>query len=63
VRFLIVLVLLCNDPRPAGIVVFAKPDSVDTVLNEWAANVPKLLEIVERTCHLVHKQNMMSKMN
>ncbi|KAJ8908385.1 hypothetical protein NDN08_005094 [Rhodosorus marinus] len=49
--------------RPAGIVVFSKPDSVDTVLNDWAANVPKLLEIVERTCHLVHKQNMMNKMN
>eukprot|EP00188_Purpureofilum_apyrenoidigerum_P002040 Plantae.Rhodophyta-Purpureofilum_apyrenoidigerum.ctg22121.p1 GENE.Plantae.Rhodophyta-Purpureofilum_apyrenoidigerum.ctg22121~~Plantae.Rhodophyta-Purpureofilum_apyrenoidigerum.ctg22121.p1 ORF type:complete len:454 (+),score=124.89 Plantae.Rhodophyta-Purpureofilum_apyrenoidigerum.ctg22121:110-1471(+) len=44
--------------RPAGIVVFAKPSSVDTVLNDWAGNVANLLEIVEKTCHLVHKENM-----
>lgn len=39
--------------RPAKIVSFAKPKDADCTLNGWAKNVGNLLDIVERTCHLV----------
>lgn len=39
--------------RPAKIVSFAKPKDADATLNGWAKNVSNLLDIVERTCHLV----------
>jgi 26S proteasome regulatory subunit N5 len=44
--------------RPAKIVSFAKPKDADATLNEWASNVTSLLDIVERTCHLVHRETM-----
>lgn len=48
--------------RPAKIVSFAKPKDADAVLNGWATNVSSLLEIVEKTCHLVHRETMVHKM-
>jgi 26S proteasome regulatory subunit N5 len=44
--------------RPAKIVSFAKPKNADTTLNAWATNVTSLLDIVERTCHLVGREMM-----
>jgi 26S proteasome regulatory subunit N5 len=44
--------------RPAKVVSFAKPKDADTTLNGWASNVASLLDIVERTCHLVHREKM-----
>lgn len=44
--------------RPARIVSFAKPKDADAVLNGWADKVSSLLEIVEKTCHLVHRETM-----
>jgi 26S proteasome regulatory subunit N5 len=46
--------------RPAKIVCFAKPKDADAVLNEWASSVTSLLDIVERTCHLVHRETMVN---
>lgn len=44
--------------RPNRIVSFAKPQDADSVLNDWADNVASLLDIVEKTCHLVHRETM-----
>jgi 26S proteasome regulatory subunit N5 len=44
--------------RPAKIVMFAKPKDADATLNTWATNVTSLLDIVERTCHLVGRETM-----
>lgn len=44
--------------RPAKIVSFSKPQDADATLNGWASNVTQLLDIVERTCHLVHRETM-----
>lgn len=44
--------------RPARIVSFAKPKDANTSLNGWATNVTSLLDIVEKTCHLVHRETM-----
>lgn len=48
--------------RPAQVVSFAKPKDADAVLNGWASNVTSLLGIVERTCHLVHRETMVHGM-
>ena len=48
--------------RPSQIVSFAKPKDADAILNGWASNVSNLLEIVEKTCHLVHRETMVHKM-
>ncbi|KAI0562978.1 Proteasome component [Gracilaria domingensis] len=44
--------------RPAKIVSFARPKDADALLNSWATNVSSLLDIVEKTCHLVHRETM-----
>lgn len=44
--------------RPARIVSFAKPKDADAILNGWASKVSSLLDIVEKTCHLVHRETM-----
>lgn len=44
--------------RPSKIVSFSKPKNADAILNGWAGNVTSLLDIVEKTCHLVHRERM-----
>lgn len=48
--------------RPAKIVSFAKPKDADAVLNTWFSDVTDLLQIVEKTCHLVHRETMVHSM-
>jgi 26S proteasome regulatory subunit N5 len=50
--------------RPAGIVVFQKEVSknADNLLNDWASSISSLLNLVETTCHLINKENMMHEM-
>eukprot|EP00180_Rhodochaete_pulchella_P000081 Plantae.Rhodophyta-Rhodochaete_pulchella.ctg10516.p1 GENE.Plantae.Rhodophyta-Rhodochaete_pulchella.ctg10516~~Plantae.Rhodophyta-Rhodochaete_pulchella.ctg10516.p1 ORF type:complete len:465 (+),score=98.69 Plantae.Rhodophyta-Rhodochaete_pulchella.ctg10516:101-1495(+) len=47
--------------RIGGIVSFAKPKDPNEVLNSWADSVSALLDTVEKTCHLVHKELMVHK--
>jgi 26S proteasome regulatory subunit N5 len=44
--------------RPAGVIVFQKPSSVDDVLNHWSGNIDSLLDKVEKCCHLIYKENI-----
>jgi 26S proteasome regulatory subunit N5 len=47
--------------RPAAVVSFqSKQDSHD-VLNSWAVSIEKLLELVEKSCHQIHKETMVHK--
>jgi len=45
--------------RPNDIVRFAQTKSPEAVLSDWAADVTKLLDLVETTTHLIHKEQMM----
>ena len=47
--------------RPAGIVSFLQPRSPDTVLGDWAADISSLLGLMEATCHLINRENMVHK--
>ena len=43
--------------RPKDIVRFSRPQSAEAVLTDWAADIDKLLHLVETTTHLIHKEN------
>jgi len=47
--------------RPMGIVNFRKRKDANEFLNEWSVNVNNLLDLLEKTCHLVHRENMVHK--
>jgi 26S proteasome regulatory subunit N5 len=44
--------------RPKDIVRFSEPKSPESVLSEWAADIDKLLHMVETTTHLINKEKM-----
>lgn len=44
--------------RPKDIVRFAAPKNAESVLTEWASDIDKLLHLVEKTTHLINKENM-----
>mmetsp|Transcript_4642 Transcript_4642/g.7740 ORF Transcript_4642/g.7740 Transcript_4642/m.7740 type:complete len:443 (+) Transcript_4642:44-1372(+) len=47
--------------RPAGIITFAPPKSPNELLNDWASDISTMLNLLEGTCHLIHKENMVHK--
>mmetsp|Transcript_6489 Transcript_6489/g.8394 ORF Transcript_6489/g.8394 Transcript_6489/m.8394 type:complete len:459 (+) Transcript_6489:31-1407(+) len=53
--------ILAKMDRPAGIVRFAPKVSAEETLTEWASDIGELLSLVERTCHLINKENMIHK--
>lgn len=46
--------------RPAGIINFARPLAADAQLSNWAVNISKVLDLVEKTKHLIDRENMVS---
>jgi len=42
--------------RPAGVVNFVAAKSTDKVLNEWSSDVSKLMGLIEKTSHLIAKE-------
>jgi len=44
--------------RPKGIINFRKRKDPSDVLNTWSHDVGELLELLEKTCHLIHRENM-----
>jgi len=47
--------------RPSGVVTFQAPKSPNELLNDWAGDIGSLLNMLEGTCHLIHKENMVHK--
>lgn len=46
--------------RPLDVIRFAQAKSPESVLTSWAADIDKLLGLVEKTTHLIQKENMMT---
>lgn len=44
--------------RPKDIVRFSASKTPEAILSDWAADIDKLLHLVETTTHLIHKENM-----
>ena len=47
--------------RPAGIVSFQEKQHPEEVLTEWSNDITKMLQLMESTCHLVNRENMVYK--
>ena len=50
--------LFAKIDRPAGIVTFAKRKSADERVADFSSDVGRLLDLVEKTVHLVEKEHM-----
>jgi len=44
--------------RPAGIVKFGQCQTYTDRLNDWGGSISKMLDLVENTCHLIQKEQM-----
>ncbi|XP_019463312.1 PREDICTED: 26S proteasome non-ATPase regulatory subunit 12 homolog A-like [Lupinus angustifolius] len=53
--------LVAKIDRPMGIVFFQTVKDSNDILNSWAANLEKLLDLVEKSCHQIHKETMVHK--
>lgn len=53
--------LIAKIDRPMGIVSFRTAQDSNGVLNSWASNLEKLLDLVEKSCHQIHKETMIHK--
>ncbi|XP_068652051.1 26S proteasome non-ATPase regulatory subunit 12 homolog A-like [Aristolochia californica] len=53
--------LVAKIDRPMGIVCFQVAKDSNDVLNSWAMNLEKLLDLVEKSCHQIHKETMVHK--
>jgi len=42
--------------RLDGIVRFRKKETPSSILNDWRSNIDKLLDLVDSTCHQIHKE-------
>ncbi|KAJ2658897.1 26S proteasome non-ATPase regulatory subunit 12 [Coemansia sp. RSA 1200] len=49
--------------RPSGVVSFARPRGGEEQLNAWASDVSRLLSLVEKTTHLIAKEEIVSKIS
>ena len=47
--------------RPSGVITFQAPKDPNDLLNDWAGDISTLLNMLESTCHLIHKENMVHK--
>merc|ERR1719329_476831 len=44
--------------RPAGVVKFGPRQTYTDRLNDWSGSISKILDLVENTCHLIQKEQM-----
>jgi 26S proteasome regulatory subunit N5 len=47
--------------RPAGVVTIGRPQAPEDVLNAWAANIGKLLSLVDAAAQQIQKEAMVHK--
>eukprot|EP01036_Dinobryon_divergens_P022208 gene22208-30448_t len=47
--------------RPAGIIDFVQKKMPEQVLSTWTGDITQMLHLVEATCHLINRENMVYK--
>lgn len=53
--------LMAKIDRPLGMVSFQIAKDSNDILNSWSTNLEKLLDLVEKSCHQIHKETMVHK--
>ncbi|KXJ21702.1 26S proteasome non-ATPase regulatory subunit 12 [Exaiptasia diaphana] len=49
--------------RPSGIVTFSTNKACNDILNEWSHNISTLMQLLNRTTHLITKEEMVHKLS
>lgn len=49
--------------RPAGVIYFTQKKSQSEVLNDWATELNELMSSVNKTCHLINKEECINLVN
>lgn len=44
--------------RPAGAIKFGQKETYTDRLNDWSGSIGKMLDLLDGTCHLIHKEQM-----
>lgn len=47
--------------RPRGVISFVEPSCPEEVLSDWSSSVGGVLALLESTCHLINRENMVHK--
>ncbi|GBG34292.1 26S proteasome non-ATPase regulatory subunit 12 [Hondaea fermentalgiana] len=53
--------LIAKIDRPAGVITFRGRKTANDHLSEWTADISELLGLVEKTCHIIHKEHAIHK--
>lgn len=53
--------VLAKTDRPAGVVSFSQRKDPNDVLNEWSNHLSSLMQLVNKTTHLINKEEMVHK--
>lgn len=53
--------LVAKIDRPMGLVCFQTTKDSNDILNSWVTNLEKLFDLVEKSCHQIHKETMVHK--
>jgi 26S proteasome regulatory subunit N5 len=49
--------------RPAGIITFAMTRDPIQILDDWSRDVDRLMELIEKTTHLINKEEMVHRIS
>eukprot|EP00249_Psilotum_nudum_P009879 c22209_g1_i1 orf=192-1652(+) len=55
--------LVAKIDRPAGVASFQTVKDSNEILNSWAVNIERLLDLVEKSCHQIHKETMVHRVS
>lgn len=47
--------------RPSGIIHFSTKKAASDLLNDWAFSINELMSLVNKTCHLINKEECINK--
>ncbi|KAL6576066.1 26S proteasome non-ATPase regulatory subunit 12 A [Orobanche hederae] len=53
--------LVAKIDRPMGVICFQSAKNSNDILNSWSMNLEKLLDLVEKSCHQIHKETMVHR--
>jgi len=62
-RMVVATSIYAKIDRPHGIIFFRKTQTPSAQLNAWSTDIDSLLKIVETSCHLIERENMIYKLN
>lgn len=51
--------LFARIDRPKGVISFSQPEDANTILNDWSNDTTELLSLMQKTRHMIDRENML----